>query len=429
MKKVLSLFAGMMMLAPAVFAANALPTVTTFTVPVSTMSPIPVTAFTATDSDGSVIAYMITETSTKPTATAAGWKTTKPISYSSTKTGAITLYAWVKDNAAGVSAAKTATTTLIGGHTHNQSDVVGLAASLAAKADLSVLATKADITALDAKADVIALDAKADVSALAGKSDISHNHDAIYQKKYGSVAVVATSGSDYTSLESALGDSANWCSIAPCLVKVMPGTYTSSSNGLSGIEIHRNITVEGSGEGSTNIICGSMFLYNDGEIRSLTITSPAPINAYYTPVAPEYANATGPAILRNVTLNTTSNDGTGVINYNANLELTNVKINITGPGNGTGTAVNSIFNFTKLNNVTMSVPSAGTAIVSSAYSNVYVANSSIIAPPSATAFTFGDYPGAIFVNNSQINGQITPAGGTVKCVGAFNANYDLVSCQ
>lgn len=256
-----------------------------------------------------------------------------------------------------------------------------------------------------------------------------HSHDAIYQKKYGSVAVVALSGGDYSSPETALGDISTWCSVEPCLVKVMPGTYTSSSNGLSGIAISKFVTLEGSGEGSTNIICGNMTLYNDGEIRSLTITSPLPINAYYTPVAPPYANSTGPAIVRNVTLNTVSNDDTGVINYNANLELTNVKINVTGSGNGTGTALNSMFNFTKLNNVTMSLPSGGTAVVSSAYSNVYIANSAIIAPTTSTALSFGSYPGAIFVNNSQIQGQIVPAGGMVKCVGAFNANYDPIACQ
>jgi hypothetical protein len=255
-----------------------------------------------------------------------------------------------------------------------------------------------------------------------------HSHDALYQKKYASVAVVAASGGDYTSPEAALGDIATWCSVMPCLVKVMPGTYTSSSNGLSGIEIPAHITLEGSGEGSTNIICGAMFVYNDAEVRSLTITSNNPVYGYYNPMAPPYANSTGPAIARNLTLNTLSSDATGVVNENGNLELTNVSINVAGPGSGNGVGVNG-FGKTILKNVSISMPNGGTGILSNNGGSIFVANSSVNVPTASAALSIGAYSGAIYVNNSLINGQIVTNNGTVKCINSFNASYDAFTCQ
>jgi len=224
-RKLVGAVAGAMLMSSVAFAANVVPTVTTFIVAPSTISPVPVTAFTGTDTDGTVVAYIITESSNKPAATAAGWTTTKPTSYTTTKTGSLTLYGYVKDNAAGVSTGKSAATTVIGAHTHNQSDVVGLAASLEAKADVSALAAKADVTALAAKADVSALAAKADVTALASKSDINHNHEAIYQKKYVNISVVGLTDGDDLELNRAIDNAAIWCPVGPCLLKIMPGIY------------------------------------------------------------------------------------------------------------------------------------------------------------------------------------------------------------
>jgi hypothetical protein len=76
----------------------------------------------------------------------------------------------------------------------------------------------------------------------------SHNHDAVYQKKYGKVAVVAQSGGDYTDPVSAISDLSTWCgtpsSTNPCLLKIMPGVYDIGSNSL---QMKDFVDIEGSG--------------------------------------------------------------------------------------------------------------------------------------------------------------------------------------
>lgn len=276
MRKILSLVVGMMLLASAAFAANVLPTVTAFMVPASAVSPIPVSAFTATDSDGTVVGYMITETSTKPSATATGWSATNPTSYTTTKTGAITLYAWAKDNAAGVSAAKTATTSLLAKHTHYQSDVVGLDASLAAKATVADLTSvKSDVTTLTS-----AVAAKADISALnaglASKADATALNT--FQQKYANVIVVAKSGGDFTDPVSAMNSITDASVDNRYLVKIMPGVYNITGRDTA-LEAQSFVDIEGSGkdvtvlrkqDGWTAVHVGGV---TNSEIRNLTIES------------------------------------------------------------------------------------------------------------------------------------------------------------
>ena len=91
------------------------PTVTAFTIPASSTSlTVSINSFTATDDVG-VTGYMVTNSSTTPTASASGWSTSAPTSYtfsSSTTSGTKTLYAWAKDAAGNVSASKSASVTL-----------------------------------------------------------------------------------------------------------------------------------------------------------------------------------------------------------------------------------------------------------------------------------------------------------------------------
>ncbi|MDD4971911.1 MAG: hypothetical protein PHT07_20995, partial [Paludibacter sp.] len=80
------------------------PTVTAFTIPVNATSlTITVSTFTATDNVG-VTGYLLTESSTPPTASVGSWSGTAPTSYTFSTDGTKTLYAWAKDAAGNVSA-------------------------------------------------------------------------------------------------------------------------------------------------------------------------------------------------------------------------------------------------------------------------------------------------------------------------------------
>ncbi len=88
------------------------PTVTSFTLPLtSTSLTVAITSFSASD-DAAVAGYLVTESSTKPGADAAGWKSSAPASYTFGAAGAKVLYGWAKDAAGNVSNAKSAKTTI-----------------------------------------------------------------------------------------------------------------------------------------------------------------------------------------------------------------------------------------------------------------------------------------------------------------------------
>ena len=88
------------------------PTVTAFTIPsAATTLTVSINSFTATDNVG-VTGYLVTETSTAPSATAGGWSATAPASYTFTTAGSKTLYAWAKDAAGNVSASRSASVTI-----------------------------------------------------------------------------------------------------------------------------------------------------------------------------------------------------------------------------------------------------------------------------------------------------------------------------
>ncbi len=91
-------------------------------------------------------------------------------------------------------------------------------------------------------------------ASLADKSDVTHNHDTLYQQKYGKVAIVAKTGGDYTDPVTAMSDIAAWCGTAsaanPCLLKIMPGVYDIGPTSLIMTDY---VDIEGSGENSTKI--------------------------------------------------------------------------------------------------------------------------------------------------------------------------------
>ncbi|MBU5614535.1 Ig-like domain-containing protein [Geomonas azotofigens] len=87
------------------------PVVGTFTLPATATSlTVPVSAFTATD-NVAVTGYLIGTSSAAPSASAAGWSATAPASVTAVA-GVNTFYAWAKDAAGNVSAAKSASVTV-----------------------------------------------------------------------------------------------------------------------------------------------------------------------------------------------------------------------------------------------------------------------------------------------------------------------------
>lgn len=79
------------------------PSVNSFTLPTTATSlTVAITSLSATDAVG-VAGYLVTESSTKPSATASGWSTSAPAYFTFSGTGTKTAYAWAKDAAGNVS--------------------------------------------------------------------------------------------------------------------------------------------------------------------------------------------------------------------------------------------------------------------------------------------------------------------------------------
>jgi hypothetical protein len=84
------------------------PTVAGFSIPATSASlTVSITTFTATDNIG-VTGYLVTESATAPSASAAGWSPSAPASYAFSTAGAKTLYAWAKDAAGNISTSRSA---------------------------------------------------------------------------------------------------------------------------------------------------------------------------------------------------------------------------------------------------------------------------------------------------------------------------------
>jgi hypothetical protein len=84
---------------------TASPTVSSFSIPATyTALTVPISEFTASDNTA-VAGYQLTETATPPTADDSQWTTSAPETYSFSKEGTHTLYAWAKDGAGNISSA------------------------------------------------------------------------------------------------------------------------------------------------------------------------------------------------------------------------------------------------------------------------------------------------------------------------------------
>jgi predicted lipoprotein len=88
------------------------PVVSVFTLPATATSlNVPVTAFTATDNVG-VTGYMITLSSTVPSATSTSWTASAQSNVTAAGSGTTTFYAWAKDAAGNVSLTKSASVSI-----------------------------------------------------------------------------------------------------------------------------------------------------------------------------------------------------------------------------------------------------------------------------------------------------------------------------
>ncbi len=88
------------------------PVVGAFTLPAtSTSLSVSVSSLSATD-NVAVTGYLVTTSSSKPSATASGWSATAPKSVTAPAEGSVTFYAWAKDAAGNVSASRSATVTV-----------------------------------------------------------------------------------------------------------------------------------------------------------------------------------------------------------------------------------------------------------------------------------------------------------------------------
>jgi len=88
------------------------PIVSAFTIPSTSDSlAVNISSFTATDNTG-VAGYLLTETSTTPSAGTAGWAGSAPTSYIFSSDGVKTLYAWAKDASGNVSTSLNALVTI-----------------------------------------------------------------------------------------------------------------------------------------------------------------------------------------------------------------------------------------------------------------------------------------------------------------------------
>jgi hypothetical protein len=89
------------------------PTVTAFSLPATATSlTVPIYSYGVADSTGTVAGYLVTQSSATPSASAAGWSSTSPASFTFTASGSQTAYAWAKDTAGNVSASVSAGTVI-----------------------------------------------------------------------------------------------------------------------------------------------------------------------------------------------------------------------------------------------------------------------------------------------------------------------------
>lgn len=256
-----------------------------------------------------------------------------------------------------------------------------------------------------------------------------HNHDTLYQRKYGKVAVVAVSGGDYANPAAALADSTAWCSVGPCLLKIMPGTYNTGV-----LQIPSNIDIEGSGINSTKLIGSLNFWYaSNNEIRNFSLDAvslDAP-GAHGIQLH-ESGNITFSNF--NLFVSTNMREIYGIIStssagdlriLNSSISVTTTDAYIHGIIFGTNTAKLYVIN-TDINVLATGYSGTTSGILTDA-GTVFISGSSVVVGD-GYALVAQTAESRINVSNTKLDGAIWNPTST-KCISVFNKNFDPVACQ
>lgn len=314
-------------------------------------------------------------------------------------------------------------------------------------------------------------------AALAGKAEMLHNHDTLYQQKYGKTAVVAKTGGDYTDPVAAMNDLAAWCgtpaSDNPCLLKIMPGVYDL---GATTLQMQGHVDIEGSGT-NTTVLQGSpadavVRGASSAELRNLKIEHTTGYGIYNAGVSPSISNvsivtdgsnAVTATAIYNVDASPVFNDITircfgyaqnynyefaAVANRRGSPSFNNIKIDYTtASGSGIAfysseSAALSINNLVLNSNSNTSAtqfqtesPTLSNSVISStgpavwiAYNvNMKISNCTLnAANPGGSAIGSQGNPTSIArVVNTEINGQLTT---NLKCMNNYDKDMVPVAC-
>ena len=301
------------------------------------------------------------------------------------------------------------------------------------------------------------------LDALSSKAAVNHNHDAVYQKKYANVIVVANSGGDFTDPIAAYASIVDASAIKPYLIKIMPGVYEVPF--ASFILTKDYIDIEGSGPEITKITSNSGYLGggmgvlnyqggNNNELRDISIEcfgDYGPTGIQVTTATPFFNNINIAVIGRNA-------EGLNVLVGTA--KISNANIYLDG-GNGVGSATGiraSQEGSILLENVTIYGTHATyfTGVMalggSSILKNVDISSSDIsysswgihVQNYNNTAgniriynSTIEDISGALkagsgstlLASSTQFDAYDNTGGGIIKLVNCFNGNFDPIPNQ
>ncbi len=248
----------------------------------------------------------------------------------------------------------------------------------------------------------------------------SHTHPG---SEYENVVIVAQSGGDFTSIQSALNSITDNSATNSYLVWVAPGTYTET------VTMKQYVDIEGAGElltkitftGSAATNTGTVTGVNNAELRFLSVANTGgAANAtaiYNTAASPRITDVT-------VSASGGTAANTGVRNEaNSQPTLTNVTVSLSGGSQNHG--VTSIDSLPTLINVSVSV--GGGIVLNRAISNDGI---SIVTIRNSVIRASGVLADAIFNNQvftitrvatSMVDGAST--GGITTCAGVYDAAF------